>query len=273
MQWSAPSSTLRCAVDVRERVPILHIAGELDYAAVPAFREEVMRLHRQGGDRLALELSRLTFCAASGARAIYQLQARLQEDGARLEIHHPHSAVRRVLELTGLRPLLRLDPAVPAVPAAAAAQAHTAQLAGVLDAAMHAVNTDMGTAQYFDHTGDTLHLVTHRGFGHEFVSFFEIVRASGSGSGSGTSCGAAAAALRPVFVEDVTTSPVFAGSPELDVLIDAGVGSCVSLPVTTPRTGLLGVVSTHRSRPGPWSRDQRDLLERVRAYTAEAEPV
>ena len=105
----------------------------------------------------------------------------------------------------------------------------------------------LGSAQYFHQATGTLRLVAHPGFGRRFTSFFETVQ------GYDTSCGTAATDQRPVLVQDVRTSPIFAGSPELDVLLASGVGSCVSIPVITG-DGLLGVVSTHQSwptRPNP----------------------
>lgn len=263
VQWSAPSGGLRYALDLQGATPVLHLAGELDEATATVLFEGLARARRHTGEHLALELSRLTFCSASGIRAFYRLHRQLQAESGRLELHNPHTAVRRVLELTGLSELWDLGR--PALTAAEAAPAHSARLAGVLQAAMHAVGAEMGTAQYFDQGDDTLHLIAHEGFGHRFVSFFEIVR------GYDTSCGAAATDARPVYVDDVTTSPIFADSPELEILVDAGVGSCASLPISTARHGLLGVVSTHRPKPGVWSPADRDILTHVQLYAAQIE--
>lgn len=257
MEWSASSSALRYALDVQAAPPVLHLAGELDEMSVTVLFEGFAGVRKHAGEHLVLELSRLTFCSASGAGAVYQLNRWLEAEGVRLNLRNPHTAVRRVLELTGLSDVWELRQAVAA---ADGASAHRARLSAVLHAAMHAVGTSMGTAQYFDQVEDTLHLVAHEGFGGRFVSFFETVK------GQDTSCGAAASDLRPVYVEDVTTSPIFVGHPELDVLVDAGVGSCASLPITTDAFGLLGVVSTHRPHPGPWSPADRDMLEHVQRH-------
>lgn len=262
MKWSAPSSTLRYALDPQGVAPVLHLAGELDEASSPVLLEGFAKARAQAGDQMVLELSRLTFCAASGIRAFYRLHRQLEAEGVLLQMRKPHSAVRRVAELTGLHELWNLGPKAEATDAALA---HSAQLAGVLQAAMQAVGADMGTAQYFDPADDTLHLVAHEGFGHRFVSFFETVK------GYDTSCGAAATDLRPVYVEDVITSPIFVGSPELEVLVDAGVGSCASVPISTARHGLLGVVSTHRPQAGQWNSADRDLLSHVQLYASQAE--
>jgi anti-anti-sigma factor len=251
---------LRFAVDEQGPAPIVCLAGELDWASTPILLDALAKARALGASSVVLELSRLIFCDVAGGRAIYQWYEKSKADGVSLELRNPHSAVQRVLELSGVLDLWTMRPASAA---GDDVQAHSARLAGVMDAAIHAVSGSMGTAQYFDSTGDTLHLVAHRGFAHPFVSFFETVR------GYDTSCGAAAQDLRPVYVEDVATSPIFAASPELDALVEAGVGSCASIPISTPRRGLLGVVSTHRSRPGPWDPSDRNLLEQVQLYAGQ----
>ncbi len=236
VKWSWLSASLQCALTVQEGVPVLRLAGELDYSSVADFEAVVDRTRLRGVDRVVLDLSRLTFCDVPGARALNRAHARLESLGVRLELPDPHSAVRRVLEVTGLA---CWDFGL-AVAADDAAQAHREILSEALSAAMRATGARMGSAQYFHQATGTLRLVAHPGFGHRFASFFETVQ------GYDTSCGAAAADRRPVFVPDVRTSPIFADSPELDVLLGSGVGSCASIPVISG-DGLLGVVSTHQS--------------------------
>ncbi|MBR7837559.1 STAS domain-containing protein, partial [Actinospica durhamensis] len=239
MKWSLLGSPLQFALTVEEGVPVLHVAGELDYASVEVFEDAVERASLSGGDRVALDLSRLTFCDIPGARALYRQHARLESVGVRLELPNPHSSVRHVIEAARLPHPWDFGASVAAQDAA---QAHREILTDALSAAMRATGARMGSAQYFHQATGTLRLVAQPGFGHRFTSFFETVR------GYDTSCGTAATEQRPVFVGDVRTSPIFAASPELDVLVASGVGSCVSIPVITG-DGLLGVVSTHQSWP------------------------
>ena len=176
-----------------------------------------------------------------------------------LKVRHPYDIVRTVLELSS--PRSRWWDAAEA--GAEPDPANSSQLAGVMDAAMQVGSTFMGTAQYFRPADDSLHLTAHRGFDSQFTTYFRIV------SGPGTSCAAAASGMQPVYVEDVTASPVFAGTPDLDVVTAAGVGSCASIPILAHGCGLLGVVSIHRPAAGPWTPAERDLLDRVRAYAVE----
>lgn len=260
MQWSARRSALRYALDVRDGVPVVHVAGELDTSSTVEFTAAVAQARAVAAACLAVDLSRVTFCSVDGVRAIHRADADCRAVGVRMDLVNPHSAVRRVLDLAGILRHWGIEAVRSPTDAAIADSAH---LAGVLRAAMSAVGALMGTAQYYEPVGETLQLVAHTGFRRPFVSFFETVE------GNATSCGAAAGDLRAVYVDDVSSSPIFAGSPELDILIDAGVGSCVSLPITTTTHRLVGVVSAHRPVAGPWTEDQRDLLEHVRAYASE----
>ncbi|WP_169739880.1 STAS domain-containing protein [Actinospica robiniae] len=249
MRWSSPGSALRSAVTVSERTVLLHVAGELDYGSVSAFEALLERVRFRAANRLTLDLSRLTFCDVPGARAIYRQYLRLAELGIRLDIANPHSSVRYVMQATGLPYPWDFGLAVAAEDAA---QAHVETLSDALAQAMRATGARMGSAQYFHQATGTLRLVATPGFGQRFSSFFETVR------GYGTSCGAAATDQRPVYVRNVSNSPIFAGSPELEVLIRSGVGSCVSIPVVTA-DGLLGVVSTHQPVSEEWRGDPEEL--------------
>jgi len=249
---------LRFAIDAASAHPVIHVAGELDLATIDLFQQTIDQVHAPGGDTLILEMSRLTYCSAAGARALHQSYSRLRERGVRLELHHLHSIVRQVLELSPPRDRW-WDPRGRA--SSEVVPAYSVQLGGVMDATMHASDASMGTAHYYRHIDDSLRLVAHKGLDPRFTSFFQIV------SGEGSSCAIAAAGLRPVFIEDVLSSS--APSPDLDMLLEAGVRSSASLPILAHRHGLLGVVSAHRPHPGPWSPAQREMLERVRGYAAE----
>jgi PAS domain S-box-containing protein len=71
-----------------------------------------------------------------------------------------------------------------------------------------------------------------------------------------------------VVIEDVTTSPVFAGTPALDVLLAAGVRAVQSTPLVGRSGQLVGMLSAHYRAPRrPLDRDLRvlDLLARQAA--------
>ena len=268
MKWSEkrsdPSLAIRMAVehdtDATGERTVLHVAGELDYLTIPVF-ERALPEFATLAPRVVLDLSRVTFCSVVGVRALARLRLRVESEGGRaLEIRRPNRAVRRVFALSGLAERWGMGRAETDV--AAAHGAHAALLTGTLEAAMCATDAPMGTAQYYDQSTGMLHIVAHQGFGYRFVAFFETVE------GRSTSCGAAASDLRPVFVDDVATSPIFVGTPELDVLLEASVGRVASLPIVSPARTLVGVVSTHHPAARSWTADQRTALEHVGTHAA-----
>ena len=80
-------------------------------------------------------------------------------------------------------------------------------------------------------------------------------------------------------MEDVERSEIFAGTPALDVLLDAGVRAVQSTPLLSSSGQVLGMISTHMSRPHKpdervlrfldlLARQAADFLERKRAEEA-----
>jgi two-component sensor histidine kinase len=62
-----------------------------------------------------------------------------------------------------------------------------------------------------------------------------------------------------VIVDDVLTSKIFVDEPTQKVLLDAEVRAIISTPLKSSKGGLLGVISTHFSRPGHPSERQLRL--------------
>ena len=111
---------LDCFVRNEDGIAVAELAGELDLARAPALREQLLGLLRPGSSRLILDLSRVSFCDASGLAVLVGTgrRARLLGGFQRLAAVSPH--VARVLNLTGLR---RHLPVFATVQAAAAAPA------------------------------------------------------------------------------------------------------------------------------------------------------
>ncbi|BBA68799.1 Oxygen sensor histidine kinase NreB [Geobacter sulfurreducens] len=147
-----------------------------------------------------------------------------------------------------------------------------AVLEEIIEAAIAITGADMGNLQLLDASG-ALKIVAHRGFGAPFLDFFSTVR---------DGCACCGTALRlgtRMVIEDVTQSPVFAGTPALEVMLDAGARAVQSTPLVSSSGPLLGMLSTHyRSPRRPDERDLRlldllarlstDIIERTRAKEA-----
>jgi PAS domain S-box-containing protein len=143
----------------------------------------------------------------------------------------------------------------------------------ILEAAISLTGADKGNIQLFDPVSDSLVIAAHRGFEEPFLKFFARVR------DDSCACGKAWQSGERVVVEDVTESEIFAGNPSLDALLEAGVRAVQSTCLMSSTGRLLGMISTHFSRPRRLSegelrtmdllaRQATDYLERKKAEEA-----
>ena len=134
-------------------------------------------------------------------------------------------------------------------------------LGEILDAGIEITAADMGNIQLLDDAG-RLKIVAHRGFNAPFLEFFEDVHDGLA------ACGTALKKGERVVVEDIAFSPVFAGTPALDAMLEAGARAVQSTPLVSRSGKVLGMFSTHYSQPRrPSERELRllDLLARQAA--------
>ena len=135
----------------------------------------------------------------------------------------------------------------------------------VLDTAIHIVEADMGNIQLL--RNGKLNIVSQSGFKAPFLDFFNSVP---EGSAA---CGRALERRERVIVEDVSRSPIFAGTEALDVMLEAGAQGMQSTPLLSRAGQVLGMLSTHYRRPHrPSERELRllDLLARQAADLIES---
>ena len=237
------------------------LAGEFDLAAAEAARGAVEQVE-SGTKQIVLDLSGVTFFSAAGARFLLAARARAAAVGSEIVLRHPSSAVRQVLELTGVLPLLcdgepggavrrvSLDPDVVSVCDA------------VVASAIRATGAPMGNAQIVDPETGALRIVAQHGFRRPFLDFFQIVRDKDS------ACGTALAAGQPVWVSYVATSEVFAGTQALDVMLEAGSQAVASVPVLDGDGNVIAMISTHHRQPTTWTDDQKHQLKALAATTS-----
>jgi len=149
----------------------------------------------------------------------------------------------------------------------------TPLLQEIVDAAIEITAADMGNIQLFDPESGTLRIVASRGLGLPFLEFFQTVHA-----GHGT-CGGATHNGDRVVVEDITTSPMFAGTPLLDIYLASGIRAVQSTPLIGRSGQLVGMLSTdYRVPRRPADRDlsvldtlarqAADWIERTQAEEA-----
>ncbi len=132
----------------------------------------------------------------------------------------------------------------------------------IVDAAIAITSADMGNIQFLDRGSGALKIVASRGCEAPFLEFFDAVH---EGQGS---CGTAMRHDERTVVEDVTTSPIFVGTPSLGAVLAAGIRAVQSTPLVGRSGQVVGMLSTHYRTPRcPADRDLHvvDLLARQAA--------
>ena len=104
---------------------------------------------------------------------------------------------------------------------------------------------DKGNLQIYDEASRSLRLVAQHGFQEDFSTYFANVD-----DHLAASCGTAMATNEQVIVDDVLTNKIFADQPAQKMLLQAEVRATISTPLRSSKGNLLGVISTHFSRPG-----------------------
>jgi PAS domain S-box-containing protein len=126
-------------------------------------------------------------------------------------------------------------------------------LGEVIDAVIALAGADFGNIQLLDNEG-RLRIVAQRNFPDWWLRYWET-EAQGQGA-----CGAALAHARSIVVEDVERSPIFAGTPALEVQRRAGVRAVHSIPLSDKQGRGLGVFSTHYRVPHTPTADTLTVL-------------
>lgn len=258
MPWSGGPSLRVNIVRGNDAGATVRLAGEIDITSVDAVRRAVAGMET-GAPRIVLDLSRVTFCDAAGARFLVEACRAASEAGTDLVVCHPQRPVYRVLDLTGALPLVCPDLADAGMPAPAGVV--SACEAAILEA-IRVSGADKGNVQLVDRATGTLRIVAQQGFNSPFLEFFEIVHDEES------ACGSALIAGAPVWVADVAESHIFAGTPALDIMLGAGARAVASVPVRAEEGGdVLAMLSVHCLQPTAWTEPQRQQLAAVAAAT------
>jgi PAS domain S-box-containing protein len=107
----------------------------------------------------------------------------------------------------------------------------------ILDAAIAITGAQMGNIQLLE--GEVLRIAAQRGFDRPFLEFFASVH------GEQAACGTALERGERVIVDDVLNSPIFVGTPALEVMVAAGTRAVQSTPLVSRSGRVLGMFSTH----------------------------
>ena len=83
--------------------PVVEIGGDIDVQSAPELREELLRLIRRRGPRLALDLGGVTFMDCAGIGVLVATRRRARLEGGWIRIIRVSSAARRTISLLGLQ--------------------------------------------------------------------------------------------------------------------------------------------------------------------------
>ena len=86
----------------------MHIAptGELDIATAPQLEQAISEATSEPVSELVLDLRELTFMDSTGLRTLAQANVKAEQAGTALSIWRGPRQIERVLEISGLGPLL-----------------------------------------------------------------------------------------------------------------------------------------------------------------------
>ncbi|MFC4068821.1 STAS domain-containing protein [Actinoplanes subglobosus] len=109
------SSESRFTLAVDDRTPevvVMRLTGEIDRDAVTDLQTtfaEILDRHRP--ERVALDMSRVTFLDSAGLRTLLTCRRMAATANSRVEVALAHDIVRQVLTITGLLDVLNVAPA------------------------------------------------------------------------------------------------------------------------------------------------------------------
>jgi two-component system CheB/CheR fusion protein len=132
----------------------------------------------------------------------------------------------------------------------------------VVRVAIEITGADMGNIQRVEDDG-ALTIAAQYGFPAPFLEYFARVDTH-----TDSACAAALATHQRALVEDVATSPIFAGSPSSQVMAAAGVRACQSTPLFDPSGDFLGMLSTHYRAPHQFETGAQQWLDLLAQHAA-----
>ena len=99
---TGPVSGLTLSARTAGTLAIAELSGELDIACSPVLREQLLGLLRRSSSRLVIDLSKVTYCDASGLAVLVGTGRRAKLLGGSLRLAAVSPQVDQVLHITGL---------------------------------------------------------------------------------------------------------------------------------------------------------------------------
>ncbi len=81
---------------------VVSVTGEIDLYTAPTLQSELMTAINNGHVQLIVDMSSVEFCDSTGINVLLGALRRAREQGGDLQLARPGSAIRKVLQVTGL---------------------------------------------------------------------------------------------------------------------------------------------------------------------------
>jgi anti-sigma B factor antagonist len=92
---------------------VIRLTGEIDATRCAEVEEAVAATMAEGCVHLVVDATEVTFCDSMGLRMFLGLLDRARQAGGWLRLAGVHGVLARLLEVTGLRSVIPIDPDVP----------------------------------------------------------------------------------------------------------------------------------------------------------------
>lgn len=109
----AMSGEVEVAVEDRENGTVVRVSGILDVSALPLVSRQLTDAQREN-DAVFVDLEGVTFMDSRGLGALLAANERAREGAAPVHIYRPSEAVRRLLEVSGVAPVINEVEELPA---------------------------------------------------------------------------------------------------------------------------------------------------------------
>ncbi len=133
-----------------------------------------------------------------------------------------------------------------------------------LDAALAITHADKGNIQLWDKDARGLKILAQQGFKESFLRHFACITEERG------SCGQAYRNLRRIIVEDIATSPIFIGTPDLKILLREGIKAVQATPLISSSGKVVGILSTHYTAPHTFMDNELGMLDLLAQSVADS---
>jgi anti-sigma B factor antagonist len=110
---SVPGVELNVSTSSQGGHTVVTATGELDLYTAPRLQAALADLPDAAADRITVDLSGVEFCDSTGMNVLLAAMQRVRDGGGSFALAAPRTAVRRILQVTGLDTVFTVVEAAP----------------------------------------------------------------------------------------------------------------------------------------------------------------